>query len=231
MTSRSGEWGVEVGQHSSGGTSVVERAAADAVRRTVDLVVCIFLLVLLGLPILLIVLAVRLEDREPALFRQERVGLHGGRFTLFKFRTMRTGGDDRRLRELIARELRGEDTLENGSTKLNNDNRITRTGAFLRRTSLDEIPQLFNVLRGEMTLVGPRPCLTWEAEMFPAEFAARFAVRPGLTGLWQISGRSALNTLEMLRLDVAYVRSRSLLVDLRILLMTVPALLRGGAAR
>jgi lipopolysaccharide/colanic/teichoic acid biosynthesis glycosyltransferase len=231
MTSRSGMWGFEVGQHSSGGTSVVERAAADAVRRTVDLVVCTLLLLLLGLPILLIALAVRLEDREPAFFRQERVGLHGGRFTLFKFRTMRTGGDDRRLRELIARELRGEDTVENGSTKLNNDNRITRTGAFLRRTSLDEIPQLFNVLRGEMTLVGPRPCLAWEAEMFPAEFAARFAVRPGLTGLWQVSGRSALNTLEMLRLDVAYVSSRSLLIDLRILLMTVPALLRGGAAR
>ena len=94
----------------------------------------------------------------------------------------------------------------NGSSKLSNDRRVTRVGAFLRRTSLDELPQLFNVLRGEMTLVGPRPCLDWEAEMFPAEFAPRFSVPPGLTGLWQVSGRSTMGTLEMLRLDVRYVR-------------------------
>jgi lipopolysaccharide/colanic/teichoic acid biosynthesis glycosyltransferase len=142
---------------------------------------------------------------------------------------MLQGVDDRALRDLIARELRGEDTVENGSSKLNNDRRITRIGAFLRRTSLDELPQLFNVLRGEMTLVGPRPCLDWEAEMFPEEFAPRFTVRPGLTGLWQVSGRSALGTLEMLRLDVLYVRGRSLRSDLAILLRTVPALLRSGA--
>jgi lipopolysaccharide/colanic/teichoic acid biosynthesis glycosyltransferase len=139
------------------------------------------------------------------------------------------GADDRALRDLIARELRGEDTVENGSSKLNNDRRITRIGSFLRRTSLDELPQLLNVLRGEMTLVGPRPCLDWEAEMFPEEFAPRFTVRPGLTGLWQVSGRSTLGTLEMLHLDVRYVRSRSLRSDLGILLRTVPALLRSGS--
>ena len=136
--------------------------------------------------------AVRLEDRGPALFRQERVGLSGSRFTLLKFRTMLQGGDDRALRDLIARELRGEDTVVNGSSKLDDDRRVTRVGAFLRRTSLDELPQLINVLRGDMTLVGPRPCLRWEAEMFPAEYASRFTVRPGLTGLWQVSGRSTL---------------------------------------
>jgi lipopolysaccharide/colanic/teichoic acid biosynthesis glycosyltransferase len=208
---------------------IAGRDVAEAVRRFADVLVCVVLLIVLAVPLLLIALAVRSEDRGPALFRQERIGLGGRRFTLLKFRTMLQGVDDRALRDLIARELRGEDTVENGSSKLNNDRRITRIGAFLRRTSLDELPQLFNVLRGEMTLVGPRPCLDWEAEMFPEEFAPRFTVRPGLTGLWQVSGRSALGTLEMLRLDVLYVRSRSLRSDLAILLRTVPALLRSGA--
>jgi lipopolysaccharide/colanic/teichoic acid biosynthesis glycosyltransferase len=209
----------------------VERDAADRLRRTADVVVSSLLLVLFLVPMLLIAVAVYLEDKGPAFFRQERVGLGGGRFTLFKFRTMFRGGDDRELRELIARELRGEDTVENGSSKLNNDSRVTRTGAFLRKTSLDELPQLLNVLRGDMTLVGPRPCLSWEAEMFPEEFEPRFSVPPGLTGLWQVSGRSTLGTLDMLRLDVRYVESRSLRSDADILLRTVPALLRSNGAR
>jgi lipopolysaccharide/colanic/teichoic acid biosynthesis glycosyltransferase len=212
-----------------GSPRIASSNAADAIRRSTDVLVCVVLLVVLVVPLLLIALAVRLEDRGPALFRQERIGLRGNRFTLFKFRTMFQGADDRALRDLIARELRGEDTVENGSSKLNNDRRITRIGSFLRRTSLDELPQLLNVLRGEMTLVGPRPCLDWEAEMFPEEFAPRFTVRPGLTGLWQVSGRSTLGTLEMLHLDVRYVRSRSLRSDLGILLRTVPALLRSGS--
>jgi lipopolysaccharide/colanic/teichoic acid biosynthesis glycosyltransferase len=209
----------------------VERDAADWLRRTADVVVSSLLLVLFLVPMVLIAIAVHLEDKGPAFFRQERVGLGGGRFTLFKFRTMFRGGDDRELRELIARELRGEDTVENGSSKLNNDSRVTRTGAFLRKTSLDELPQLLNVLRGDMTLVGPRPCLSWEAEMFPEEFEPRFSVPPGLTGLWQVSGRSTLGTLDMLRLDVRYVESRSLRSDADILLRTVPALLRSNGAR
>jgi lipopolysaccharide/colanic/teichoic acid biosynthesis glycosyltransferase len=208
---------------------ITGRDVAEAVRRFADVLVCAVLLVVLVVPLLLIAVAIRRESRGPVLFRQERIGLRGTRFTLFKFRTMFQGVDDRALRDLIARELRGENTVENGSSKLNNDHRITRIGAFLRRTSLDELPQLFNVLRGEMTLVGPRPCLDWEAEMFPEEFAPRFTVRPGLTGLWQVSGRSALGTLDMLRLDVLYVRSRSLRSDLAILLRTVPALLSSGA--
>jgi lipopolysaccharide/colanic/teichoic acid biosynthesis glycosyltransferase len=202
---------------------------ADAVRRLLDIVACLVLLTLLLVPMLLIALAVRAEDHGPALFRQERVGLGRNRFTLLKYRTMSLGGDDRAHRDLIARELRGEVTMVNGSSKLDNDRRITRIGAFLRRTSLDELPQLINVLRGEMTLVGPRPCLDWEADLFPAEFASRFDVMPGLTGLWQVSGRSALGTLEMLELDVVYVRRRSLWSDLGILLRTPHSLLRSGA--
>jgi lipopolysaccharide/colanic/teichoic acid biosynthesis glycosyltransferase len=211
-------------------TAVMEPCnAIEGTRRILDVLISMFLLTLLVVPMVLIALAVRSEDRGPALFRQERVGLRRNRFTLLKFRTMSPGGDDRALRDLIARELRGEDTVVEGSSKLNGDRRITRTGAFLRKTSLDELPQLLNVLRGDMTLVGPRPCLDWEAEMFPPEFAPRFAVRPGLTGLWQVSGRSTLGTLDMLKLDVVYVRNRSLKSDVGILLRTLPALLRSGA--
>jgi lipopolysaccharide/colanic/teichoic acid biosynthesis glycosyltransferase len=206
-------------------------AVVDGVRRTIDIVVSAALLAVFVLPMLAIAFAVRAEDRGPALFRQERVGLRGSRFTLFKYRTMFQGGDDRALRDLIARELRGEDTVVNGSSKLDNDRRVTRIGSFLRRTSLDELPQLLNVLRGDMTLVGPRPCLDWEADMFPREFSPRFSVRPGLTGLWQVSGRSTLGTLEMLELDVQYVHTRSLRSDLGIMLRTVPALLRSNGAR
>jgi lipopolysaccharide/colanic/teichoic acid biosynthesis glycosyltransferase len=201
------------------------------VGRTLDLLGSLVLLLLLS-PLLLAVAAwVRLDSPGPALFRQPRVGLDRRVFTLYKFRTMRCGGGDGEHRRLIEAELRGEDTTHGGSTKLCDDPRVTRTGCFLRRTSLDELPQLLNVVRGQMSLVGPRPCLPWEAELFPAEFADRFTVRPGITGLWQISGRSTVGTLDMLGMDVAYVRGRRLSVDLWILLATVPALLRGDGAR
>ncbi|WP_345602653.1 sugar transferase [Pseudonocardia adelaidensis] len=209
----------------------VSARGAAIVRRFVDVVVSGAALVALALPMLAIAAAIRIESRGPALFRQQRVGLRRRPFEMLKFRTMRPGGDDHALRDLIARELRGEDTVVNGSSKLDGDTRITRVGRFLRRTSLDELPQLINVLRGDMTLVGPRPCLEWEAEMFPAEYAARFDVPPGLTGLWQVSGRSALGTLDMLRLDVRYVEERTLARDLEILVRTVPSLLGGGGSR
>jgi lipopolysaccharide/colanic/teichoic acid biosynthesis glycosyltransferase len=180
---------------------------------------------------LIIGLVIRLTSNGPALFQQQRIGYRGETFTMYKFRTMRTGVGDEMLRELIAAELCGEDTLVNGSCKLDGDPRVTGIGAFLRKTSLDELPQLLNVLFGDMSLVGPRPCLEWEARMFPAQFQPRFSVRPGITGLWQVSGRSTVGTLEMLHLDVAYVRTRSTVGDLSILLRTVPSMLRDHSAR
>jgi lipopolysaccharide/colanic/teichoic acid biosynthesis glycosyltransferase len=180
---------------------------------------------------IVIAAVIRLTSPGPALFRQSRVGLARQPFSLYKFRTMRVGGDDAALREMITRELRGEDTSVGGSQKLDGDSRITRFGSFLRRTSLDELPQLFNVLLGDMGLVGPRPCLEWEAEMFPREFDERFGVRPGMTGLWQVSGRSNMGTLDMLRLDVYYVRHRTLSRDVGILTRTIPVVLRGDGAR
>jgi lipopolysaccharide/colanic/teichoic acid biosynthesis glycosyltransferase len=198
-------------------------------QRIADICLSAVGLVVLGLPMLIIAMAIRL-DGGPALFGQRRVGLHGSPFTMYKFRSMRPGGDDRAHRELIARELRGEDTTVDGSSKLN-DERVTKVGRWLRKTSLDELPQLVNVLRGDMSLVGPRPCLEWEAEMFPARFAERFTVPPGITGLWQVSGRSTLETLDMLQLDLDYVRSRSMRIYVRILVGTVAALYRGDGAR
>jgi lipopolysaccharide/colanic/teichoic acid biosynthesis glycosyltransferase len=132
---------------------------------------------------------------------------------------------------MIVRELAGEDTSSGGSWKLDDDPRVTRIGRFLRRSSLDELPQLINVLRGDMSLVGPRPCLEWEADLFPEEFAERFEIPPGLTGLWQVSGRSTMGTLDMLRLDVEYTRTRRFRTDLVILAATVPVLLRRDGAR
>jgi lipopolysaccharide/colanic/teichoic acid biosynthesis glycosyltransferase len=200
-------------------------------RRAVDLAVVVVALLVLMIPMLLIAMAIRLGSPGPAFYRQQRIGRGGRPFTMYKFRTMRVGGSDAQHRELIARELRGEDTSVNGSWKIDGDPRVTRVGSFLRRTSIDELPQLINVLRGQMSLVGPRPCLDWEAEMFPPRFAERFDVPPGLTGLWQVSGRSTMGTLEMLELDLAYVRGWSFWSDLGILLRTVPALLRGHGAR
>jgi lipopolysaccharide/colanic/teichoic acid biosynthesis glycosyltransferase len=201
------------------------------VRRSLDVTVAGVALLVLAVPLFVIGLMIRWTSVGPALFQQQRVGLGGRTFTMYKFRTMRTGVGDEMLRELIAAELRGEDTSVDGSYKIDSDPRVTPVGAFLRRTSLDELPQLINVLCGDMSLVGPRPCLEWEARMFPSEFVPRFSVRPGITGLWQVSGRSTVSTLEMLHLDLAYVRTRNLAGDLAILVRTVPSMLRESGAR
>jgi lipopolysaccharide/colanic/teichoic acid biosynthesis glycosyltransferase len=200
-------------------------------RRIADVLIAGCALLVLAPLMVVIVVVIRSTSPGPALFKQRRVGLAGQPFSFYKFRTMRVCGDDAALREAITRELRGEDTSSRGSWKLDGDSRITWFGSFLRRTSLDELPQLINVLRGDMTLVGPRPCLEWETEMFPREFGERFAVRPGLTGLWQVSGRSTMGTLDMLRIDVYYVRHRTLRGDVAILARTLPAVLRGDGAR
>jgi lipopolysaccharide/colanic/teichoic acid biosynthesis glycosyltransferase len=179
---------------------------------------------------LLIAATVKWSSPGPVLFRQQRIGLDLEPFLLYKFRTMQVGTDESVLRDQIGREMRGEDTSSGGSWKIADD-RITPVGAFLRRWSLDELPQLVNVLLGDMGLVGPRPCLDWEAQMFTREFGERFAVRPGLTGLWQVSGRSTMGTREMLCLDVKYVRHRTVLGDVGILARTLPAVLRVDGAR
>ena len=210
-----------------------ERAAAweRAARRTADILIAGLALLVLSPLLVIIAVLIRVTSPGPALFKQRRVGLDRRPFWCFKFRTMRVGGDDTPLRELIARELGGEDISSGGSWKIHSDSRITGFGSFLRRISLDELPQLLNVVRGDMGLVGPRPLPDWQVEMLPREFDDRFAVRPGITGLWQVSGRSTMGTLDMLRLDVRYVRQRTLRGDAAIVARTLPVLFRGDGAR
>jgi lipopolysaccharide/colanic/teichoic acid biosynthesis glycosyltransferase len=215
------------------------RAAAIA-RRALDLVGAILAVLLLAPVLLAVILAVRLDSRGSPFFRQTRLGRDKKPFTVLKFRTMYTDCDEKRHRDYV-RTLIGDDESPHdpgeaprdhgGLYKLNRDDRVTRVGRFLRRWSLDELPQLWNVLRGQMSLTGPRPVLQYEVEVYPAWYDERFAVKPGMTGLWQVSGRNERTYEEMVRLDIEYVRRQSLPLDLTILLRTVWTVLsRRGAA-
>jgi lipopolysaccharide/colanic/teichoic acid biosynthesis glycosyltransferase len=202
--------------------------AADAACRTLDVVVAALLLILLAPILLVISVAIRLESQGPVLFRQRRFGRSLATFTVNKFRTMREGVSHDVHREFVLSLIAGEQppkTEGKPRFKLSSDDRVTRVGRLLRRSSLDELPQLWNVLRGEMSLVGPRPPIAYEVEHYPAHWFVRFAVKPGLTGLWQVSGRSELTLEEMIALDAEYVRRRSVWLNLWILLRTVPAVL------
>jgi exopolysaccharide biosynthesis polyprenyl glycosylphosphotransferase len=184
-------------------------------------------------------IVIKLDSPGPVLFGQQRFGTGGRRFRVLKFRTMKQGASDAVHRELVQRMIAGdEETTSHTGTdgkkvyKLVKDDRVTKFGAFLRRTSLDELPQLFNVLRGDMSLVGPRPPLDYEIEAYDHWQYDRLQVLPGITGLWQVSGRNLLTYRQMCELDVEYVRNWSLIWDFFILLKTVPVVLfnRGRAA-
>ncbi|MEM1181403.1 MAG: sugar transferase [Acidobacteriota bacterium] len=180
-------------------------------------------------------LLVRVDSPGPAIFRQQRLGRDRRPFTCYKLRTMDHGAPDAPHRAFIA-ELMGPDADTepgaDGLFKLAGDRRVTRLGRFLRTSSLDELPQLLNVLRGEMSLVGPRPVVAYEVEHYLPRDLERFNVLPGLTGLWQVSGRSRRSYREMLDLDVDYARRWSPALDVRVLLATVGTLLRSaGQAR
>lgn len=199
----------------------------DRVKRSVDLMVAGALLVVLAPIMLILAVLVRVTSPGPALFRQDRVGRDKRPFPMLKFRTMKNKCDDRIHREyvtqlLTAPEPSGTTTGDRVVYKLTDDPRVTRLGRLLRRTSLDELPQLINVVRGEMSLVGPRPVLEWEAELLGPEYEDRFGVKPGITGLWQVEGRNSLTMRQAVELDLEYVRRRSTALDLRILVMTVP---------
>jgi lipopolysaccharide/colanic/teichoic acid biosynthesis glycosyltransferase len=192
-------------------------------------------IVVLLLPVFAVVaLIVRFTGRGPVLFSQERVGKDLRPFTIYKFRTMQVDNDDTAHRAYVKALLTDEVAPHGGVDgvyKLASDPRVTPAGAFLRRTSLDELPQLFNVLRGDMSLVGPRPALPWEAELFPAGTELRFTVRPGITGVWQVGGRGGVDMRTALQMDLEYVRTRSLRGDLRILLRTVVVLFGRSVTR
>jgi len=212
-----------------------ESRVAGALRRCFDLFFASALILLLS-PILVgVTLAVRLDSRGPAFFRQRRVGYLEREFTLFKFRSMRVDADPRGHQEYVTALIKGRTANRDGGRenlyKLAVDNRITPVGRWIRRWSLDELPQLFNVVRGDMTLVGPRPAIPYEVSEYPAWYRERFSVKPGLTGYWQVSGRNERTYEEMVRLDIEYAERRSLGLDLLILLKTPWVVLsRKGAA-
>ncbi len=194
------------------------------VKRGVDLVLAGAALVLLAPVLAAVALAVRLDSRGPVLFRQQRIGHAGEPFTMFKFRSMVVDAEAR-LTEL-ARHNQGNEVL----FKLRDDPRITRVGAFIRRYSLDELPQLLNVLNGTMSLIGPRPPLPREVAAYEGRVNRRLLIKPGITGLWQVSGRSNLSWEESVKLDLYYVENWSVTTDFTILLRTVRAVLQRDGA-
>lgn len=198
--------------------------ARKAAKRTLDLTCSALLLALVAPVMIVIAVGVKLTSRGPVLFRQERIGHRSRPFHIVKFRTMRTGADA--AKSLLLSDSDGESPL----FKMRLDPRITRFGRFLRHTSLDELPQLLNVLRGQMALVGPRPLIPEESACFDDWAARRFEVKPGMTGLWQVSGRSDLPFEELRQLDYAYAASWSLWWDLKILSQTPASVLRGRGA-
>jgi exopolysaccharide biosynthesis polyprenyl glycosylphosphotransferase len=171
-------------------------------------------------------LAVKVSSPGPVLFRQERIGRNGKAFHVYKFRSMRVGAD-----EELAELLRAQGTADRPLFKVDNDPRITPIGAFIRKFSLDELPQLFNVLRGEMSLVGPRPQRAEEVALYDNAAGRRLLVKPGITGLWQVSGRSNLSWEDTIRMDLYYAENWSFLDDFVILLWTVKTVLQSRGAR
>jgi exopolysaccharide biosynthesis polyprenyl glycosylphosphotransferase len=199
-------------------------ARVSALKRVVDVALSLAAVLVLAPVLLAIAIAVRLDSPGPIFYRQERVGKNGRRFWMFKFRSMAQDAD-RRLAD-----LRAHNEATGPLFKMRHDPRVTRVGRVLRRLSLDELPQLFNVLKGEMSLVGPRPPIPSEVAEYEDWQHGRLRATPGITGLWQVSGRSEVPFHDMVRLDLHYIRNWSLWLDLEILIKTIPAVLTNKGA-
>lgn len=196
----------------------------QTLKRAVDLAIAVFGFVISAPIWLIIAIAIKLESPGPILFRQERVGRGGKPFTVYKFRSMHVDA------EAQLEKLRAQNEAAGPLFKMRDDPRRTRVGRFIRKTSLDELPQLINILRGEMSLVGPRPGLQSEVDQYQDWHRKRLEVQPGITGLWQVSGRSDLTFDEMVMLDIYYAENWTLGLDLRIIVRTVPQVLFGDGA-
>ncbi|MCA9925390.1 MAG: sugar transferase [Anaerolineales bacterium] len=210
-------------------------------KRSVDLLLVIPSIILLGPMFLILWLWIRLDSEGPVIFVQERVGAKrvfvNGRwiwqavtFPMFKFRTMKIDSTSKLHQEYIAAYIAGDEARmaeisgkKDDSYKLTNDPRVTSVGRILRKLSLDELPQLWNVIRGEMSLVGPRPPIPYEVELYKPHHMARLAAMPGITGWWQVSGRAATKFEDMVELDVEYIQKQSIWLDLKIMFLTIPA--------
>jgi exopolysaccharide biosynthesis polyprenyl glycosylphosphotransferase len=211
----------------------VSRQATASIKNLMDITGSLLALLFFSPILLIIAAAIKMTSEGPVFFKQERMGLNGETFTFLKFRSMYTNSDHNRHKDYIKKFI-GEGK-DNGNTpgvyKLSNDPRITSIGNFLRKTSLDELPQFINVLKGEMSLVGPRPPIPYECELYDIWHRRRlFSVKPGITGLWQVTGRSRTTFDEMVRLDLKYINEWSLWLDIKLLLKTPWVILTGKGA-
>lgn len=205
-------------------TSARPAALTSVTKRVLDVILAIILIALTSPILLVAALLIKVTSPGPILFRQERIGVSGVPFTCYKFRTMHHGASDQAHRSLVLGMLISGATSADGGDgqpyKLNGDHRVIPVGRWMRRSSIDELPQLINVLRGEMSIVGPRPPVPYEVDGYEEWQMERLTVRPGITGLWQVSGRNRLTYNEMCVLDIAYLRNWSVATDLRIMLST-----------
>lgn len=203
-------------------------------KRILDILLTLALALPLCIVMLLIALAVRLDSDGPIFFRQKRIGLNGAEFELLKFRSMYHNCDDTLHREAIERYMADQAINEDAGDlqyKQVDDPRVTRVGKFIRKTSFDELPQFWNVLRGEMSLVGPRPPVEYELNNYSPRDMLRLSGKPGLTGTWQIYGRSRVTFHEMVEMDIAYLQQQSIVQDIKLIILTIPVMVlgRGGA--
>jgi lipopolysaccharide/colanic/teichoic acid biosynthesis glycosyltransferase len=190
-------------------------------KRTLDIVFILLIAPFVLLVGIVIALCIKLDSKGPIFFRQTRIGRNGIEFRMLKFRSMYVNGDEDIHKKKVEEMMRNGQTLE----KMKNDPRITKIGRFIRKTSLDEIPQFWNVLMGEMTLVGPRPPIAYEVALYKEKDWLRLAGRPGLTGTWQIYGRSVVTFTDMVDMDIAYLKEQSVLKDLKLIFLTVPVMI------
>jgi lipopolysaccharide/colanic/teichoic acid biosynthesis glycosyltransferase len=201
-------------------------------KRVLDVTLTLLLLPFLAPIMLMVGLLIRLDSPGPIFYKQQRIGRDGASFLFFKFRSMYVNNDESTHRAAIQQYMQGQQISGNEANpfKLAKDDRITRIGRFIRKTSLDELPQFLNVLRGEMSLVGPRPGVAYEVEKYDARDHLRLAGKPGLTGIWQVYGRSRVTFKEMVEMDITYLQTQSLRQDLKLIFLTVPVMLlaRGG---
>ncbi len=211
--------------------------AERLVKRVSDILISLFALIILSPVWLIISLFIKFDSRGRILFKQERVGMDGRIFLCYKFRTMKSDADENIHREAYRKNIEGGREANAGNDenpvfgKVKDDPRITRVGKFLRRSSLDELPQFLNVLKGDMSVVGVRPPIPYEVENYDLWHRKRLDMKPGITGLWQVSGRNRIAFEEMVRIDLYYIENWSLWLDLKIILLTLPAILRGDGAR
>jgi len=189
-------------------------------KRAIDIIFASIFLLALSPLLVLVAIMIKMVSSGPVFFKQKRVGRSGKTFTMYKFRTMNVNNNTAVHHEYLKDLINGDSKREKPMEKLKNDSRIIPMGKFFRKTCIDELPQFINVLRGEMSLVGPRPCIPYEAEEYLCWHARRFDIIPGLTGLWQVSGKNNTTFKEMIRLDIEYAVRRSFLLDIKILLKT-----------